>query len=523
MFGSSVILILPHLGSRVAGKHLDSTPMLLALDDLHAQIARLQWRVRILTCLQGAGTGRPADNPVVALITSRLSNSQGGAKVSSSYDRHLPSCYPTLTCDRQLANNQENVRLGDSPPLEMILARLSEQRDVLVQQSEALKFAADDGKNHPRGLEHTSSSNSVPITPASDVFPSTGPTTRPASASVNQGDASSEEVLHLKLRLAEAQAKLSRLEDKSDSQGFKPEMDQGQGHGGHGQVSAPSHENIWVNEDSYTDPGDALTIVPPSNRAPSGVLLSGNPRGSMHDMGMPPPSSESSNGSTWFGPRNSFSQPFMDSSNPYAPVDSYRSSDRLTPDSDLFFRPPGGRRANRFDSRYASPGPFSGPYGPGPYNQTVGQYDIVPTQPSGSGQIVPGTQGMSMGTYPGYQPQSMTSALSPHATEFTSGSGWKNEVCPLILWPEIFSASLSTNYKYRRSLRRARPIYPRPSLSTTAASSTAMSIATGSTLSTRSSATMISRHPSSSSKSSRSARPSRSMTLSKPSSPRRIP
>lgn len=33
--------------------------------------------------MQGTGSGRPVDNPVVALITSRLSNAQGGgAKVS---------------------------------------------------------------------------------------------------------------------------------------------------------------------------------------------------------------------------------------------------------------------------------------------------------------------------------------------------------------------------------------------------------------------------------------------------------
>ena len=309
----------------------------------------------------------------------------------------------------------------------MILAKLSEQKDVLSQQSEALKSSADDSKAPVRGLEHTSSSNSVPVTPATDIFPSTGPTTRPASTSVNQGDGA-EEVLQLKLKLAEAQAKLSRLEDKSEPQGFK-EMDQVQSQS-HGQMPGMPHENIWANDESFSEAGDALTTIPP-NRATSGVVFNGNLRAPIQSMGIPPPSSEGSNSSSWFGPRNNFNHTFADAGNPYSQGDGYRSSDRLTPDSDMFFRPARGRRGNRFDGRYASPAPLNGSFGPpGPYNQPMGQYDLIPSQPTGGASIVPGPQGMGMSVYPGYQPQPMASALSPHATEFTSGSGWKNEVCP---------------------------------------------------------------------------------------------
>lgn len=308
----------------------------------------------------------------------------------------------------------------------MILAKLSEQKDVLAQQSEALKSSADDGKVPVRGLQHTSSSNSVPVTPATDIFPSTGPTTRPASTSVNQGD-SAEEVLQLKLKLAEAQAKLSRLEDKSEPQGFK-EMDPVQSQG-HGQMPPLPHENIWANDESFSEAGDALTTMPP-NRATSGVVFSGNPRAPILGVDIPPAPSESSNSSSWFGPRKNFNHNFVDASNPFSQADGYRNSGRLTPDSEMFFRPAGGRRGNRFDGRYASPAPLNGSFGPpAPYNQPMGQYDLMPSQPTGGANIVPGPQGMGMGVYPGYQPQSMASALSPHATEFTSGSGWKNEVC----------------------------------------------------------------------------------------------
>lgn len=309
----------------------------------------------------------------------------------------------------------------------MILARLSEQKDVLAQQSEALKSTGDDGKAYTRGLEHASSSSSVPVTPATDIFPSTGPTTRHASTSVNPGNAASEEVLQLKLRLAEAQAKLSRLGDRNDSQGFKSEADQGQGQA-LGQMAAPAHESVWANEESFSESGDSLANIPP-NRAPSGVMFNANLRGPIHSVGIPPPSSEGSNSSSWFGSRNSFNQTFVDAGNPYSQVDGYRSSGRLTPDSDMFFRPPGGQRGNRFDSRYASPGPFNGPYGPGPYSQPVSQYDIMPSQGNGGASLLPGPQGIEMAVYPGYQRQAMGSGLSPHATEFTSTSAWKNEVC----------------------------------------------------------------------------------------------
>lgn len=303
---------------------------------------------------------------------------------------------------------------------------------MLAQQSETLKSTADDGKAYPRGLEHASSSSSVPVTPATDIFPSTGPTTRPASTSVNPGDAASEEVLQLKLRLAEAQAKLSRLGDRNDSQGFKSETDPGQGQG-LGQMPTSAHENIWVNEGSFSESGDSLANIP-SNRGPSSVMFNGNLRAPIHGVGIPPPSSEGSN-SSWFGSRNSFNQSFIDAGNPYNQVDGYRNNGRLTPDSDMFFRPPGGRRGNRFDGRYASPGPFNGPYGPGPFSQAVGQYDMMPSPGSGGASLLPGPQGIGMAVYQGYQPQAMGSGLSPHATEFTSTSTWKNEVSPDVTLP----------------------------------------------------------------------------------------
>ncbi|MBE3047538.1 hypothetical protein IMZ48_34500 [Candidatus Bathyarchaeota archaeon] len=399
----------------------------------------------------------------------------------------------------------------------MILARLSEQNDVLAQQSEALKFT--DGKAPARGLEHTSSSASVPVTPATDIFPSAGPSTRPASTSVNRAD-SGEEVLQLKMKLAETQAKLSRLEDRSDSQGFR-EMDPAQSQS-HSQMPVLVHESIWANEESFSDTGDTLTTIPP-NRAPSSVMFNGNLRAPIHGIGIPPPSSESSNGSSWFGPRNSFNQTFVDAGNPYHPADGYRSSGRLSPDSDMFPRPAAGRRGVQFNGRFASPGPINGSFGPGPYNQPIGQpiggYDMVPTQHAGGASLVPGPQGMGMGVYPGYQPPA--TALSPHATEFTSGSGWKNEVCPQASRAHSLAMSFLTDCN-RRSLLRVRPTCPRPSPSTTAAFLIAMSTATGSTSWTRLSATTISRRPSSSSRSSRLARPSKSTTSLKPSSPRPI-
>ncbi|KAL7624433.1 hypothetical protein AAE478_005998 [Parahypoxylon ruwenzoriense] len=337
----------------------------------------------------------------------------------------------------------------ESSPMDQLLEKLSQRQAALRMQGDALK-ASEDGNMYPPVLEHGSSSNSVPVTPATETFGSTAPTTRPASAALDDGSPSTEEVLRLKLELAQAQNKISRLDqelaqtrstrsapdynsthspvDAELPSGFQATSNSSQIAGppcvNAGGRQASGREGGWsAFDDSRSDTSDALSATG-FNRSRNIWGANKNSQSSfMQGGGFT--GSEPPHNSQWSG--RGVNQGYMDPSMAYesSGPGSYRG-DRLTPDYDLTIRPAGNRRNNRFDNRLGMP-PFGAQpaYGGG-YNYGNGQYE--------SGHAMPGQSQASggPGIYSGssYRPTPIGTPLSPLASEFTSvagGTPWKSE------------------------------------------------------------------------------------------------
>lgn len=318
---------------------------------------------------------------------------------------------------------QEEINNGY--PMDKLLARLSEQQAVLNQQNEALK-SRDDDMMYSRVFDHASSSNSLPVTPATDAFPTTAPTTRPASATFDDARSEKEEVLRLKLQLAQAQTHITKLDHElaqTRTASTEPEL-QGFAVPPRG-VCPPIRESAWATQDdARSDTSDALSATA-FNRA-RGIWGISKPS---YNNPVPHPHSGEPSPANWFG--RGFNQGYMEPNGPYQMADGYRG-DRITPDSDMLMRSTGGRRGNRYDTRINTPQPFNNGYGgyPGPGGPAGpgGQYEPMSgPMPTGPMNPPPGPGPMSMGMYPQYQ-QSVGTPLSPHASEFTSKSAWKTEV-----------------------------------------------------------------------------------------------
>ena len=339
--------------------------------------------------------------------------------MSSSFQNGL-----ALTEDKM---DPDITGVSDSYPMDKLLAKLSEQQAVLNQQNNALKSSDDDTNNvYSRTLDHASSSNSLPITPATDAFLTTAPTTRPASATLEDSSPEAEEVLRLKLQLAQAQSHISKLDQElARSRSVKPEPDV-QGHGVPRGLSTVSRESTWVTaDDAQSDTSDALSATA-FNRA-RGIW--GNPKGSLNNNSLQGPVSEPSP-ANWFGGRG-LNQGYGEANGPYPMVEGYRG-ERLTPDPDLLIRHSGARRGNRYDNRMNTLHQFGGGFGAmgGPANH----FDSMGgPMPSGAMNIPPGLGPLGMGLYPSYQQQPIGTPLSPHASEFTSKAGWKTEVSNMSL------------------------------------------------------------------------------------------
>ncbi|WYZ36556.1 hypothetical protein EsH8_II_000062 [Colletotrichum jinshuiense] len=367
-----------------------------------------------------AATDVPAfkQKPVVAtLATSKLIN-QNALKVGSSA-RHLPP----RSQRRQKKNNQESATIAGTNPMDMLLAKLSEQQAALDQQNEALKVS-DGNSLYTRGFDPApSASNSVPITPATDSFSTTAPTTRPGSATLEENRGNMEELLRLKMELARAQNKISRLDHElAQTRSAKQDDD---------LMPPPSArstmlgvENAWgPSDDNSSDAGapsfGAYNRSRPiwgTSRAPAPNYNNG--------AAAPPPESPSMGGDWYGGSRGGFNQGYMDPAGPYSMADGYRG-DRMNHDTEIFSRPPSSRRNNRFDnSRWPSPQPYGGSnFGNnyGGFAPSPAPFDTMAGAPGSA------TGNTGSGMYQGFSQQPIGSQLSPHATEFTTGDGWKSE------------------------------------------------------------------------------------------------
>lgn len=312
----------------------------------------------------------------------------------------------------------------------------------MQQQKEAQRVRDDEALATRPGFDHQSSSSSLPFTPAVDAFSSsTAPTTRSASAAPGEGQATAEEVLRLKLELAQAQNKISRMDQELVHTRSQPESEcvtpalvpehdyssimaspaASRISAGGMALSAPgsmppfSREHSWMAQDATpSEIGDSLPTA--GQNRPAGIWNNKPafgapfPQGQMMMDGAQPmrwPNNRTANYDSTFAPSG---------------MDMYRQ-DRMVPDQDVMR--PMGRRGNRFDNRYGSSNNFGNGYNG--YNMGPAPYEMSPGYSAGPQALVGG--GLGMGMYSPYQQQPAGTALSPHATEFTShGSSWKGEV-----------------------------------------------------------------------------------------------
>lgn len=319
----------------------------------------------------------------------------------------------------------QSMAASDTYPMDKLLAKLSEHQPVLTHKNEPLKTADEDAsaETYQKNLDHASSSSSLPITPATDTFLATAPATRPANTALDDARPEADEVLRLKLQLAQAQNQVSKLDQelaKSRSTKADPDL---QGLAMTRNLPSISREATWPTvDDAQSDSSETLSATA-FNRA-RGIW--GNAKGAFNSNALPAALNESSPGN--WGAGRGFHQGFVDSAAPYPNAVECFRGDRLAADHDLLMRPSGGRRSNRYDNRLGTTQQFGagfGAMGGGPVNPFEPMGGPVP---SGAMNVAPGLGSMGMSAYPPYQQPPVGTTLSPHASEFTSKAGWKNDV-----------------------------------------------------------------------------------------------
>ncbi|KAH6610246.1 meiotic coiled-coil 2 [Trichoderma cornu-damae] len=302
--------------------------------------------------------------------------------------------------------------------------RLPEQHIVLNQHHQAQKIGEDEG-SFLRVLDQVSSSASLPITPVTEGFSSTAPTTRPASVALDDSRPDAEEVFRLKLQLAQARNHISKLDQElAHSRSVKESEIT------IARTEAISRESIWgrgVPDDSQSDTSDSLSAAALSRAR--GIW--GSTKGSFaSSTSLQPPAPEPSPGH-WFGGRG-FNQACVDSNSPYMLIDSHRA-ERQAADQDLIMRPQSTRRGPRFDSRMNTNHQFGSSLVN--LNNQAHHFDSIGSPvpapvPAPGAHVNVGSAMTPLGIniYPPFHQQAMGTPLSPHASEFTSKAGWKNEV-----------------------------------------------------------------------------------------------
>lgn len=293
---------------------------------------------------------------------------------------------------------------------------------VLGQQNRVLKTEEDESP-FLKVLDQASSSNSLPITPVTEVFSSTAPTTRPASVTLDESRPDAEEVFRLKLQLAQARNHISKLDQElaQSRSGKESEV-------AIARAEPVPRDNIWgrgTPDDAQSDTSDSLSAAA-LNRARGIWGPARAPFGNNTSLQPPPP--EPSPGH-WFGGRG-FNQACVDPNSPYVLIDNHRG-ERQGADHDLIMRPQSSRRGARFDNRMNTSHQFGNSFvninNPGHPFDPVGSPVPIPV-PGAHVNVGPAMAPMGINMYPPFHQQAMGTPLSPHASEFTSKAGWKNEV-----------------------------------------------------------------------------------------------
>ncbi|KAI0390060.1 ARM repeat-containing protein [Xylariaceae sp. FL0594] len=380
--------------------------------------------------------------PAGALATSSLAN-QSCPEVSPGQLTQLADLVQLIGLGQRTKLIHESRRPSDHPDhlqADHALSQAAQHSSSLPPIGSAVHYPADSA-NGCVNLEQAISSNSVPITPLTDSYGSTVPAIRPASAAMNESTASADEVSRLKYELAQAQNKISLLDQElASTRQVRPGLEQPastspveggfvmEGHNVsmpprgtgvlHGTPSAPfmSREggHSWPGyDDSRSDTSDAVSTA--------GFNRGRNIWGNMKPTPgvIPPP--EIPQSGPWMGRAASHSYVESGASYDHSAAGNYRAG-RLTPDFDLTTKPPGQRRGNRFDPRFSGQN-YAGQGGYYGYSYQ-GHYEPGPL-PTGGSQ-----GGMGAALYPNYQPPGGTS-LSPLASEFTSMTSppgpWKSD------------------------------------------------------------------------------------------------
>lgn len=406
------------------------------------------------------------------------------AALSSS---KLSNQAPKITHDASYAS--EN-------PMEKLMQKLSEQSNKLNQQREALAQTDEDAM-YSRTIEYITSTSSVPITPATDVFdttnPPTGKTTPAVGETPKQGKEELSELAKIKAELELANSKLARLEREKEqdvqaritrqtldnvlgnaSEADYPMNDRPEFHDvhmGHMQNNlnlaarpqfAGRDKSYMSQDDNRSDTSEPLSASGfARNRAIWGNTNRQQPN--VPGFGPMPPGDYGPH--TTFAPiygRPGYAQQHSEpgASSPGPLYSNYPPRNNMVAD-DLMLAPP---RQTRGASR------FNGRNGPMQFSSSTSSYDGF-QPPYGSvaglgGGIVTSSSGppsLSSSMYPntmGYsQPAPLGSPLSPHAPEFNSDTGLYNDppgteiqtyvsTTEPINYRRLLDRTVSCNWKY---------------------------------------------------------------------------
>jgi hypothetical protein len=351
--------------------------------------------------------------------------------------------------DASSSNDEEDVN-----PMDLLLAKLSEQQVVINRQHEALKTVEDISYTRTVDYVNTSSGSSALIAPATDHFVSIAPSTghaTPADEGTTQPSAA--EVLRLKLELEQAKGKIARMDQEltqtritkhtiEQAIGTASEVDfplsqpneMGHLHTTLNATVRPSfgRDNSWPGqEDARSDASDALSAGG-FNRARVIWSNNGSYPGAMPDFQGPPTSFPHG---AWVD--RGFGQQFAEHPMSFGPPMRNFRGDHLMHDLDSGMGPPGDRRTNSRNNGRFTPRNTGG----FPYAAGSSSFKGLNLPPLGYGSIAgmaggvagamgsPMSLGMGNGGSMDYQPQPIGTPLSPFAPEFTSaGAAWKSDV-----------------------------------------------------------------------------------------------
>lgn len=341
----------------------------------------------------------------------------------------------------------------DMNPMDLLLAKLSEQSAVINKQHDAL--VEDTSYSRTVDYVNNSSGSSAFVTPATELFESTAPSTGLATPADDGGtQLNAVDVLRLQLELQQAKGKIARMDEElTQTRITKHTIEQAIGtaseadfplnqphdvghlHNLNTTIRPPfGRDNSWSGqEDARSDTSDALSAGG-FNRARAIWSNNGSYPGVMPSF--QGPQSAFPHGA-WVG--RGFSQQFAEHPMSFAPSINGFRGDHLMPDIDSGMASSRDRRIisrnnNRYTGRNAGALPYAASSSSfeGLTPASLG-YGSVAGMAGGVSGAMSGTMsmGMSNGASMEYHPQPIGTPLSPFAPEFTiAGGTWKNDVSP---------------------------------------------------------------------------------------------